>query len=215
MIEKIGTKYYEKLSQPNNAVIELLHILKRQQSNLTICEIGVGIGATTLAICDNLSAGDELYLFDYEDSLHELTKDLNSRISHKINVIPCGNSRKQYDSYAWSLASLAEKEYSLFDIVFLDGAHDFTIDYVAISLLKTLIKDNGVIIIDDLELSFNDICFHNSLQTEKYNERYSLEQMETPHMKKLINLLLEHDPDFKKISISDFDSNFAIYQKSK
>ena len=215
MIEKIGTNYYEKLSQPNNAVIELLHILKTQQSNLSICEIGVGIGATTLAICENLSVGDNLYLFDYEDALCELMNDLNNRISHDIKVIPFGNSRKQFDSYAWSLASLAENEDSLFDIVYLDGAHDFTIDYVAVSLLKNLIKDNGIIVIDDLELSFKDICLHNSLQSEKYNEKYSLEQMETPHMKKLINLLLEHDLDFKKISISNFDSNIAIYQKSK
>lgn len=213
MTEKIGKKHYEKLSQFNNTVIELLHALKKQQSNLSICEIGVGIGATTLAICDNLSVGDELYLFDYEDALYELMNDLNTRISHDIKIIPYGNSRKEFDSYAWSLASLAENEYSLFDIVFLDGAHDFTIDYVAISLLKKLIKDKGIIIIDDLELSFKDICLHNSLQAEKYNKKYSLEQMEAPHMKKLVNLLLEHDISFKKISVSNFDNNIAIYQK--
>ena len=215
MIEKIGTEHYEKLSKPNNVVIELLHVLKMQQNNLTICEIGVGIGATTLAICDNLSVGDKLYLFDYEDTLYELMKDLNNKICPKNKVISYGNSRKQFDSYAWSLASLAEKEDSLFDLVFLDGAHDFTIDYVAISLLKKLINDKGFIVIDDLELTFRDVCLHNRLQTEKYYERYSLQQIRIPHMKKIINLLLEQDIDFKKISISNFDNSIAIYQKSK
>lgn len=213
MIEKIGKKFYEKLSHPNETVINQIQELKNINSSINFCEVGIGIGATTLSIYQEMSSDDQIYLFDYEDKIIELKQDLYRQNNHGAEIITYSNSRKIFDSYVWNLSVLVEKNSSpLFDLVFLDGSHDFTIDFAAAYLLKILLKKGGRFIIDDINLSFNEICIHNIYQEKKFLERYSADQLAVPHMQKIVHLLFDSDSNFKKINTSIPDDT-VIYEK--
>lgn len=169
MLEKIGKEYYEKLSVPNQLFLEYIRKLKTDTAAaITIAEIGVGIGATAQAVLQTLDINDQYYLFDYSDKVEELSAELSRSIPYTPKIIRMGNSRAALDNYVWSLYNLAvdkrQDTMALFDLVLLDGAHDYTIDLAACALLVNLLKPNGLLILDDIYFNVKALAEHNPLK---------------------------------------------------
>lgn len=178
MLEKIGKEYYEKLSVPNQLFLEYIRKLKTDTAAaITIAEIGVGIGATAQAVLQTLDINDQYYLFDYSDKVEELSAELSRSIPYTPKIIRMGNSRAALDNYVWSLYNLAvdkrQDTMALFDLVLLDGAHDYTIDLAACALLVNLLKPNGLLILDDIYFNVKALAEHNPLKGKKLKSFYS------------------------------------------
>lgn len=92
---------------------------------LSVAEIGVGIGATSVEILKRLRNIDSFYFFSFEKDVGELNDDLKNAEYCKCNLYPMGNSNAKYDSYNWKLSSLCLENNVRFDLVYLDGAHSF------------------------------------------------------------------------------------------
>ena len=122
MIEKINTKGYEIISKPSSIVISFL---ESNKNPISVAEIGVGIGATSVEIAKRLRNFDSFYFFSFEDDVNELDEDLRCAEYCKCNLYPMGNSTATYDSYNWKLSSLCLDNEIMFDLVYLDGAHSF------------------------------------------------------------------------------------------
>lgn len=126
MIEKINTSGYELISKPSENVVNFLEdILESNEKTISVAEIGVGIGATSVEIVKRLRDIDSFYFFSYEEDVEELYSDLKGTDYCKCKLYPMGNSFAKFDSYNWSLSSLCLENTVMFDLVYLDGAHSF------------------------------------------------------------------------------------------
>lgn len=210
MLEKINLKYYEKLSVPNEIVVNLVKKLVEANPSISVAEIGVGIGATSEVVYQAMRDVDSYYLFDYDDVVHELADDLTKKYFNGPVLLREGNTRKLFDSYAWSLKKLALSE-KKFDLIFLDGAHNFLFDSVVCSLADLLINHQGYFIIDDINITINDIIAHNPSKKQYFEQRYSTEQMQTSQLRDAIALYLETSSSFAEIEQEDH--NIKVYQK--
>jgi predicted O-methyltransferase YrrM len=204
MLERRDNPAYKSVSRPSQDAINLVRLVLTHTAEPSICEIGVGIGATTLELCRALNNHGELWLFDYEKTVSELANDL--RQQGFCNVRTFGNQPRTYDSYAWQLAKVLRKMYvhgwhGLFDVAYLDGAHAFHHDAPATVLLKQLLRRGGVLLFDDYEWSFATSLTMNPNVRPSIQRHYSDEQIATSHVKMICELFLDRDPGFRKIDL--------------
>ena len=143
-----------------------------------------------------LGKEDVYYCFDFEDKLKDFLDDLKARdFGINCQVAPFGNSHDEWDSYNWNLSNLIFQmrqsyQRGIFDAVYLDGAHTFLHDGLAVCLLKELIKDGGILILDDLFWKYPDrgIGFLPKNQREDFQ------------LLRVQEIFLTTDPNFEKLS---------------
>jgi predicted O-methyltransferase YrrM len=205
MLEKLTDPANFHISKPNEHALNLLTQVLAQNPEPVLCEVGIGIGATTSAICRLLDNRGEFHLFDYSSRLDDLKPDLDGLGFH--NVVYHGNTRRKLDSYNWALAKMLQARRAsggpapVFDFVFLDGGHAFHHDAPAAMLLKELLKPGGVILFDDYDWSF---AVSPTLRPSVYPgilELYTEDQIETAHVQLICDLFMDHDEDYTKIDI--------------
>ena len=200
MIEKINTEGYKTVSQPSENVINFVEELTEiSKEPVSIAEIGVGIGATSIEIVKRLRDNDSFYFFSYENDVRELEQDLKNLDYCTCKLFPLGNTRAVYDSYNWKLASLCLENEELFDLAYLDGAHSFFNDGLAAVLLKELIKPGGILIFDDVNWSFRKSPTMNPEKRPRTLKEYSREQIATEQVRTVIEVLMERDENWQRI----------------
>lgn len=216
MLEKIGSRFYEKLSCPNVTFLEYIEKLKQERRVITIAEIGVGIGATAQNAVKQLDKEDRYFIFDYYDKVEELSDELRLEYADAPEITCYGNSRAVADNYVWSLYNLIEDQNTggagIFDLVLLDGAHDFTIDLAACALLINMIKVGGILIIDDVQLTVDTILSHNPQKAHDYRKQYSHLQTSALQMQMICQGFLDLQPGISRIRTDN--ASVAIFQKT-
>ena len=161
-----GLKLFSKIKDAPEIGVpcsELLSVIDHLKSRggITVAEIGIGVGATTLQVINKLGKDDIYYCFDFESTLADLKSDLESgRFKIECQISLYGNTHDEWDSYNWNLSNLVFEMRSrhvkgIFDAVYLDGAHTFLHDGLAICLLKELIKVGGFLVLDDLHWTYS------------------------------------------------------------
>lgn len=205
MLEKLSDPANVHISKPSEHALKLIEALLEREPQPVLCEVGVGIGATSVAICRMLANRGTYHLFDYSSRLDDLKPDLDGL--GFTNVVYHGNTRRKLDSYNWALAQMllerraAGGAVELFDFIFLDGAHAFHHDAPATLLLKDLLKPGGVILFDDYDWSFAISPTMNPTVFPAIREIYSDDQIQTPHVRLICDLFMDHDPDYRKVNI--------------
>lgn len=204
---QLQDKAFITVSTPCQEFLSVIKHLKyftppHTHTALTVAEVGIGVGATALQVLRMLDKDDTYYAFDFEDSIKNFIDDLNSRdFGIKCQVIVASNSHNEWDSYNWNLSNMIfqmrkQKQAGVFDAVYLDGAHTFLHDGLAVCLLKELIKDGGFLILDDLFWRFAG---------GKYGEatgpgRLTRQQMEDYQILRVQEIFLSNDPNFERLS---------------
>jgi len=157
-----------------------------------------------LQILRSLGAEDTYYAFDFADKLKDFSDDLQARdFGIKCKVSMFGNSNKEWDSYSWNLSNMIFQmrqsyQRGIFDAVYLDGAHSFFHDGLATCLLKELIKDGGILILDDVFWKFDnhDAAYKENILAKKLTE----EQIKDLQILRVQELFLTNDPNWEKLS---------------
>lgn len=170
---------------------------------MTVAEIGIGFGATSLAVLKMLDEGDVYYGFDFENRVEDFNSDLQARdFGIKCNVVMKGNSRSPGDSYNWNLSNMIlemrkRHEAGIFDAVYLDGGHTFFYTGLGVCLLKELIKDGGYLLLDDLfwTISGSKIARRSALKN-----KVPKEQMDDMQVLRVQEIFLLNDPNFERLS---------------
>jgi len=213
MLERIGLDQYAGVSRPSEDVLSVMGRILETRADPVIAEIGVGVGATSLALSKLLQGRGQLYLFDFEQSVSELERDLREK--GFSNLCCFGNTRKTHDSYTWSLLKLAiEHPEGLFDLAYLDGAHSIAHDIGAVALLKTLVRPEGYLLLDDLHWSFAKSPSMNPEKRPEIRGWFTREQLDTPHVQMIADALLEPDADFERLTFGGkISRGRALYRR--
>lgn len=199
MIELIGQPGYELISQPDSSFLrDLAAILESGNTDPCVAEIGIGVGATTVAVCRMLNNRGRFHLFDFADKLEKLRKDLDALGFHNLGYF--GNSRRRWDSYNWSLLQLIERESEpIYDYVYVDGVHTVFHDALAFYLVDKLLKPGGCINFDDYYWSFSTSPYLNPERNPTIHDFLTDEQIEARHVKLVVDLLVERHEGYECI----------------
>ena len=204
-----------------SACTEVLEKVKeRQQCSLAIsvAEVGVGVGATSVQICKRLRGGDSYTCFDFSETVEKLVHDLQLLPDVSCKIASYGNTHKHWDSYAWALSNLLfamrnRQEDGMYDVVYLDGAHSFFQDGLACCLLKELVKPGGYLIFDDMKWTYASSPTVNPVKNPATAENMTEEQIEDPQVTRVVRCFMEHDPSF--VCRSEEHASRAVFQKKK
>lgn len=217
LLSNIGTKVAEYVSTPCWEFIDVVKKKKNENKIITVAEVGVGHGASSVEVCKLLSEKDTYYGFDYEDILEDLFHDLNKIPEICCSRIGKGNSHKICDSYNWNLSELlfdmrnSEKN-GIFDVVYLDGTHMFVQDGAACCLLKELLKPGGYIVFDDIFMTWkNGGCQRLYIENK---ELYPEEQLCECQVRRVVNAFMIEDKRFQQVFIgSTLNPSRAVFIK--
>jgi predicted O-methyltransferase YrrM len=215
MLELKTNLHYSSVAAPADDAVRLVSEILQRNPEPTLCEIGVGIGATSLELCRLLDSRGEIYFFDFEDRIAHLLRDLANAGYSNIKGFGC--ERKRFNSYNWPLAKLAlasrtTQPGGIFDFVYLDGAHVFHHDAPTAVLLKELIKANGVVLFDDCEWTLANAPHlsgnHGPTGWARFlwdylyiRWSYGTEQISHPHVAMICDLFFDHDPGFERVQV--------------
>lgn len=222
MLEKLNTPGFEAVSKPSKDAAKVLkRVMASAPGPIVAAEVGVGVGATTVEFVRILGGAGELHLFDRETQVRNLIADLEALpITDGVTLVPHGNGRKLFDSYAWGLATMvrdlerAGQPVEIFDFVYLDGAHAFHHDAPACAILKRMIKPGGYLVVDDMKWTFNSSPTMNPTRRPEVGESYTDEQLSVAHVGLIVDVLLRPDDEFEEIFLSDRkDPNKAVFQR--
>jgi predicted O-methyltransferase YrrM len=121
----------------------------------------------------------------------------------------------QDSSYTWWLGGqIAEHTRGgvcepVYDFVYVDGAHNWTIDGFAFFLVEKLLRPGGWILLDDLAWSYGETS--SSFGPGQGPDALGLSTAEQaePHMKRVFELLVAQHPDFCDLLVEDEDWGWA------
>jgi predicted O-methyltransferase YrrM len=204
MLERLTDPRFKAISQPCPQALDLVTRVMADRPAPVIAEVGIGIGATSSALCQLLGDRGEVWFFDFEDRVTELATDL--RAAGHANIRIFGNSRATYDGYGWTLAILLRRTRDrqpegLFDFIYLDGAHVCHHDTLAAVCAKALLKSGGYLLMDDYDWSIASSPTMRPSVNPTIRQHYTEEQIELSHVEMICALLLDNDPQFERVPI--------------
>jgi predicted O-methyltransferase YrrM len=106
-------------------------------------------------------------------------------------------------SYVWWLLRQIEERSDdagnctpAFDFCYLDGAHDFTIDGLAVFLVERLLRPGGWLLLDDLNWSY---AADGGAEPDKFSD----DEIRAPHVRVIFDVLLKQHPSFTELRVQD------------
>ncbi len=175
-----------------------LKLIKKSRPKV-YAEIGIDKGDTVLEVCRVLEEGAEIHLFDFKRKTDNVQRKISDLYGGKFTVRSFGVEKQ---NYCWDLMKLVAVGRRIYDYVYLDGAHDLTIDGFAFYLIDRLLNPGGYIEFDDYDWTFGEspTCSpYPPVNNAKIGERYTREQLDTPHIKLIVDNLVKRDPRYRKV----------------
>jgi predicted O-methyltransferase YrrM len=118
---------------------------------------------------------------------------------------------RDHSSYNWYLKELVAEHSDgagncepIFDFCYLDGAHNWTIDGLAVFLVEKLLKPGGWLLLDDLEWSYA-----SSPSRMEGPFPLSEAEMREPHMRAVFDLIVRQHPSFTQFKVQDGNWGWA------
>lgn len=196
-------------SEPSYEFLEVIKKKKNEGKIISVAEIGVDYGATSVEACKLLGNKDEYYLFDFEDRTNVLKEDLCKVPDICCEIKTYGNTRKKYDSYCYTLCDVLfdmrnRNLNGIFDAAYLDGLHGFNVDGLALCLLKELMKPEGFIVIDDLDWTWKEcIAELPESKSEHFahwtSELWTEGQISEPQVRRAVNAFMVNDKSYEEV----------------
>ncbi len=126
----------------------------------------------------------------------EVARDRNPRAQDLLERLGLSDRVELHyerTSYTWRLMRMLEDgEGPRFDLVYLDGAHDWTHDGLAFFLADKLLRPGGWIALDDLDWTFA----RSSVSDEPWVQALGGDERTEPHVRKVWELLVQTHPDY-------------------
>lgn len=96
----------------------------------------------------------------------------------------------------------------MWDLVYLDGSNRYDVDLSATCCIKELLNVGGYFVLDDVNWSIGKSSTLNNPDSYK---KYTRDQINSEHIKLIVNTILRTDKRFKEIPQSNSDR--AVFMK--
>jgi predicted O-methyltransferase YrrM len=192
---------------PQQGAIVYRHV--RETRPQLILELGSGhgvSGAYMAAALDENGSG-KLVTLDRVGSGFE-----PARLLDRIGLLVWADVLSRDDSsYNWYLKEQIEAQSDsagncepIYDFCYLDGAHNWTIDGLAVFLVEKLLKPGGWLLLDDLEWS-------HAASPSRTAEPFPLSEAERrePNVRAVFDLLVRQHPNFNEFVLEDGNWGWA------
>jgi len=173
-----------------------------------VLELGFYHGASTSFIANAVSgfANGSVVCIDkerartMEPNVEGLLERLGLRDRARVHYEPT--------SYLWRLMKMLEEHPEpVFDLCYLDGAHNWFVDGFAFFLVDRLLKPGGWIILDDLNWRYEDSPTFRGSETLR---NMPVEERECFQLRNVFELLIQRHPAYGKFRE---EGNWAYAQK--
>lgn len=195
---------------PEQGAIVYRHI--RETRPTQVLELGTAHGASAAYIAAALEENGTGHLTTVDQSGTDYAPaDLLGSIglARWVSIVV-----REDSSYDWFLKGQIEDRSDaagncepFYDFCYLDGAHHWTIDGLAVFLVEKLLKPGGWLLLDDLEWSYAA-----SPSGANPPFRMSTEERVQPHMRAVFDLLVRQHPNFTQFRVQD--GNWGWAQKA-
>ncbi len=195
---------------------KFLHEFILENNIKNILELGTANGTGTCYMASALDKNkdgkvttiDKLAVNNRSPNVQEL--------GQKFNPMTYINPIIANSTYNWELMKLIDQNTvngkckPIFDFCYIDGAHNFEIDCCAFFLVDKLLKPNSFLLFDDLYWTY---AKSPSLKNTDFVKKMTNEEKNTPHIKKLVELIVLPHPNYHQAS--HHDAWFLIRKKGE
>ena len=184
-------------------------ILKNSFQN--ICELGHFHGKSSIYIASILEEQGygKLTTFDMFSTLAKPGPSI-FQLVNEFSLQNYVNVCLSNEGYIWDLSNLIQrKKEKIFDLVYIDGGHTFESTALAFVLIDLLLKDNGIIIFDDLHWSINKSVAAEHIDIYKNSTAL---QKSTEQIKMVCDIIVSNYHYDLVDTIQDFD--WVVYKKA-
>ncbi len=210
MLEKIGQPGFETLSKPDDVALKILDLALAENDELTVFEVGVGVGATTKPIAEKMNNKGALVLFSRSNDVESLAADLLALGYTNIDA-RWGSQNKTYSGYHFDLA-LAVQSGALtkVDFAYVDGGHVFHLDAPTTCILKEICSVGGYLVFDDWYWSLGASPTLSPDINAATARDYDSAQIEASHVRMVCEIFLDRDKRYKRLML---EKGTAVYQR--
>jgi len=212
----------ENLKFTPNAVIKELYTHVLDNKYKRILELGTAFGKGTVtmaAALEELGEGQvdtvDLKIADerfYSNSCQKLAEEMG--LQTYINIY------QENHTYNWFLKKKLEEQKRdntiepIYDFVFIDGAHNFTVDGLAFFICDKLLKPGGCILFDDLKYNYFDMNKKqgktNEVELDTFDPRARVakaamgeDELKQCHIGLIYELLVKTNPNYGDFHLSN------------
>lgn len=183
------------------------HVIKTRPEQVLELGTAHGVSAAYIAAALDENGSGHLTTLDHTSAGYEPNPDEVLRragLQSRVSVIVRDDS-----SYDWYLKEQVQSRSNdagfcepLYDLCYLDGAHEWMIDGLAVVLVEKLLRADGWLILDDLTW----LPTQSSADALGYSEAERSE----PHMKAIFELIIKQSPNFTQFRLEpDLDWAWA------
>ncbi|MFF7547674.1 O-methyltransferase [Streptomyces canus] len=116
---------------------------------------------------------------------------------------------RSFSTYTWFLKVRLEEHLrnggdpaSTYDLIFLDGAKEWSVDGLAVVLAEKLLSPGGWLVMDDLGWNYEEHSYglrHYETEISELSET----ERRTPHLRAVFDLLVKSNPAFSRVIDED------------
>lgn len=178
-----------------------------------VLELGFGHGTSACIIAAALEESNknsQIDTIDIEPAKEWQDKLINiEKLSEKMGLGHMINIHREKKSYTWWLKKelfnrINDSNWKPYDFIFIDGAHNWTIDSSAFFLSEKLLRKNGWILFDDLKYTYSRMIEHDGRSATAGVSHYEMskDEIEEPHVGLIFELLVCDHERFGEIRYS-------------
>lgn len=177
--------------QRAEAMTQLIH----ENAVRDVLELGFCHGVSTCYIAAALEQRGEGHVVAIDRASRILNTPPLEQLLERLSVGHRATIFYEYDSYNWRMQHfIAQQVRPEFDLVYLDGAHTWSVDGFAFLLAEQLLAPGGVIVFDDLHWS---LAKSNSTYTE--TSTVPEDERELEQVRLIFDLLVEPHPNIAEV----------------
>jgi predicted O-methyltransferase YrrM len=181
----------------------VVHDHVRASGARDVLELGTahGVGAAYLA-----AAGAQVTTVDFAGAAYDPPPE---RVLARAGVADRVRIVREYSTYTWWLKELVQARSDrdgnvapCFDLVYLDGAKNWTIDGLAVVLAEKLLRPGGWLLLDDLDWTYADDPGREMTDGIVHRELSPAERTQ-PHIRAVFELIVAQHPSFTELKVQD------------